>query len=74
MRLTYIGGKGATLGATIGATTGATTGAGKLFTNLLIISFGVRGVTKKPPKASWDWITQALREKPTQAFRTGIYQ
>ena len=61
IRLTYIG-------ATLGATTGATTGAGKLFTNLLIISFGVRGVTKKPPQASRDWITQALRKKPTQAF------
>ena len=32
--------------ATLGATTGATTGVGKIFANLLIISFGVRGVTK----------------------------
>ncbi len=56
------------VGATLGATIGVTTGAGKLFTNLLIIRFGVRGVTKKPPQASGDWITQALREKPTQAF------
>ena len=38
MRLTYIGGKGATLGAGIGA--------GKPFANLLIIRVGVRGVTK----------------------------
>ena len=37
---------GATLGATIGATIGATTGVGIIFANLLIISFGVRGVTK----------------------------
>ena len=36
----------ATLGATIGATIGATTGVGIIFANLLIISFGVRGVTK----------------------------
>jgi hypothetical protein len=35
------------IGATTGATTGATIGAGKFFANLLIISFGVRGVTKK---------------------------
>ena len=43
MRLTYIGGKGATLGAGIGAGIGA----GKLFCKLLIIRVGVRGVTKQ---------------------------
>ena len=37
----------ATLGATTGATIGATTGVGIIFANLLIISVGVRGVTKR---------------------------
>ena len=34
---------------TLGATIGVTIGVGKFFTNLLIISFGVRGVTKMRP-------------------------
>ena len=40
---------GATIGVTLGATIGVAIGAGKFFTNLLIISFGVRGVTKMRP-------------------------
>ena len=47
MRLTYIGGKGATLGVPLGAGIGAGIGAGKLFCKLLIIRVGVRGVTKR---------------------------
>ena len=43
MRLTYIGGKGATLGAGIGAGIGA----GKHLSKWLIIRVGVRGVTKQ---------------------------
>ena len=43
MRLTYIGGKGATLGAGIGVTIGA----GKHLSKWLIIRVGVRGVTKQ---------------------------
>ena len=50
----------ATLGATIGATIGATTGVGIIFANLLIISFGVRGVTKNLQErcrgTSWVWL------------------
>ena len=37
------------VGVTTGATLGATIGATKIFANLLIISFGVRGVTKLRP-------------------------
>ena len=47
MRLTYIGGKGATLGAGIGVTIGVTIGAGKHLSKWLIIRVGVRGVTKQ---------------------------
>ena len=58
----------ATLGATIGATIGATTGVGIIFANLLIISFGVRGVTKNLQErcrgTSWGLAAHVLYTTP----------